>query len=325
MTPMFAMAALLAAAPASSPTPSPANPSAIVFEEVRVAGPEGALSALYHDPAPAAPVVILIPGSGPTSRDGTSPMLPGGGKIYEQLAVGLAERGIATLRADKRGMFASAAAITDPNAVRLADYAADAAAFADLLIDRGKPCAWLLGHSEGAIVALLAAQAPDRWCGVISLAGPGRSVGVLLREQLGRQLPAETLAEFDRVIATIEAGGTPDPAPLPPPLAALFTPAVIGFLSDLIRADPAQLAGQSALPLLIVQLGEDLQVADADAATLAAARPDARRVDLDGVNHVLKPVIAGDVADNRAAYLDGARAIDPRIAAVIADFILAER
>src|SRR5690242_10263056 len=51
-------------------------------------------------------VVVIIPGSGPTDRDGNSP-LGVKASTYRLLAEGLSSRGIATLRYDKRGMFAS--------------------------------------------------------------------------------------------------------------------------------------------------------------------------------------------------------------------------
>ncbi|MCJ8191246.1 alpha/beta fold hydrolase [Sphingomicrobium aestuariivivum] len=297
----------------------------VIFEEVTVPGPEGALSALLSDPAPDAPVVILIPGSGPTTRDGENPMLGGGGKIYAQLAEQLAARGVGMLRADKRGMFASAGAIADANKVTIADYAGDARQFVDLLVERDKPCAWLMGHSEGGLVALSTAQDAENICGTILLASMGRPAGVLLREQLGRALSDEQKVELDKVVAALEAGETPDPSGLPPQVAALFNPVIIDYLGDLVRSDPAALAAKTSKPMLIVHLEEDLQVLAADADALAAARPDATRIDFDAVNHVLKPVEPGNLSDNQLAYMDSERVIDPRIAEAIADFILAER
>ena len=56
------------------------------------------------------PVALIIAGSGPTDRDGNSAMLPGKNDAYRMLADGLKARGIASLRYDKRGIGASAAA-----------------------------------------------------------------------------------------------------------------------------------------------------------------------------------------------------------------------
>ena len=61
-------------------------------------------------PAKDAPVVVIIPGSGPTDRDGNNP-LGVTAAPYRLLAEALAAQGVSTLRADKRGMFGSKAAI----------------------------------------------------------------------------------------------------------------------------------------------------------------------------------------------------------------------
>ncbi len=63
-----------------------------------------------------APLALIIPGSGPTDSDGNNP-LGVRASTYKLLAQDLAARGVATVRIDKRGMFASAAAVADPNAV----------------------------------------------------------------------------------------------------------------------------------------------------------------------------------------------------------------
>src|SRR4051812_47108699 len=56
------------------------------------------------------PVALIIAGSGPTDRDGNSPMLPGKNNMYKQLADALASAGVASLRYDKRGIAESRAA-----------------------------------------------------------------------------------------------------------------------------------------------------------------------------------------------------------------------
>jgi uncharacterized protein len=98
---------------------------------------------------PAVPVVLIHPGSGPTDRDGNSPLLAGKNNSLRLLAEGLAARGIATLRIDKRGIAESAAALGTEADLRLETLVADAAAWLELLrrdprFDR----VIVLGHSE---------------------------------------------------------------------------------------------------------------------------------------------------------------------------------
>ena len=88
----FAAAALLAIA---------ATPAGV---EVTVAGPQGALAGTLLDPGKDAPAILMIPGSGPTDRDGNNPLGVKGG-VYRQLAEGLAAKGVATLRVHSRAIF----------------------------------------------------------------------------------------------------------------------------------------------------------------------------------------------------------------------------
>jgi alpha/beta superfamily hydrolase len=131
--------------------------------EIQAPGPAGPLAGmLLTAEAPDAPVVLIIPGSGPTDRDGNNP-LGVAASTYRLLAEALATKGVTTARIDKRGMFGSKAAIADPNKVTIGDYAADVASWVKMLKERsGRPCIWVAGHSEGGLVALAAAQPKAR-------------------------------------------------------------------------------------------------------------------------------------------------------------------
>ena len=295
--------------------------AALAAADLTIPGPKGPLAGTLTDPSPSAPAIILIPGSGPTDRNGDSPLGVSGG-IFRQLAEQLAAKGVATLRIDKRGMFGSKAAIANPNAVTFGDYAADVHDWARLLKARGKRCAWVAGHSEGGLAALVAAQDPSDICGLILLSAPGRPVGTVMREQLKPKLPPAMFGAFDAAMAKLERGEKVDPATVPAPLAPLFAPSLQGFMIDFASRDPAKLAAATKLPMLIVQGETDIQVSINDAKLLAAARPDARLVMLPGVNHVWRMAPA-DPAANAATYNDASLPIAPAVADAIADFVKA--
>lgn len=292
-------------------------------EELTIAGPHGSLAGTLIRPAPYAATVVIVPGSGPTDRDGNNP-LGVTAAPYRLLADALRERGFGSLRIDKRGMFASKAAVSDANAVTIDDYAGDVAAWAAAAkAETASPCIWLLGHSEGGVVALAAAQRAKDLCGVILVAAPGRPIGAVLREQLqANPANAPILDPAFKALARLEAGKRVNVAKLPAPLQALFAEPVQGFLIDLLAHDPAALAAEVPLPLMIVSGGKDLQVGPAEGAALRAARPDARHAVVLEMNHVLKDVAGDDRAANLAAYADASLPVSPKLVDLLTGFML---
>lgn len=271
--------------------------------------------------AKAAPVVI-IPGSGPTDRDGNNPL---GVRAHslKLLAHALAREGVPSVRVDKRGMFGSAAPGLDPNAVTIPLYAADALAWAEVArTQAGAPCAWLLGHSEGALVAALAAQnAPKSVCGVISVAGPGRLLGDIMREQLtSNPANAPVLDQALQALDELEAGHDADTTDMHPALLPLFAPQLQPYLKSLLAQDPAALIRSAKGPVLIANGDADLQTTLADARALAAARPDATLAIWPGVNHVLK-IAPADRAANLATYGDSDLPLAAGVVETIARFV----
>jgi pimeloyl-ACP methyl ester carboxylesterase len=261
----------------------------------------------------------MIAGSGPTDRDGNS---TAGLRTdtYKLLADGLAAKGIASLRVDKRGIAESRAAGPAEIDLRFQAYADDAKAWAAELRRRtGLSCVWLLGHSEGAEVAEVAAQDDPRGiCGLVLISGAGRKAGDLLRVQMGPQLPAPLKQQAFDTIAQLEKGQlVPNP---PPELMALFRPSVQPYLVSWFAIDPAVLLSKIKLPVLILQGDSDLQVSVEDAKSLAAAKPDAKLVILGNVNHVLKTASL-ERAGNVATYSDPHLPLAPGVVPAVAAFV----
>jgi pimeloyl-ACP methyl ester carboxylesterase len=297
-----------------------------VESEIQVAGPSGPLKGAMIAASPSAPVVLIIPGSGPTDRDGNNP-LGVKASTYRLLAEALAERGVSSVRIDKRGMFASAAAAANGNDVTIEDYAADVRAWTGAIRQRtGAKCVWIAGHSEGGLVALAAAQKEKDVCGLLLISAPGRPLADVMREQLkANPANASLLEDALSAISRIEAGQSVDVAAFHPALQGLFAPQVQKFLTSLFSYDPAALIRNQARPVLILQGESDIQVSSEDAKRLATANPRAKLVLLPGVNHVLKSAPAEDRAENIATYANPDLPLAPGVAAALADFVLQRR
>ena len=305
-----------------------AEPGA-VSRELVAPGPEGDLAGtlLLPDAGGAFPTALLIPDSGPTDRNGdsTNGVTAGATRL---LAQGLAARGIASLRTDKRGLYGSARAVADPNAVSLADYADDVESWLNALdeVPELSHHVWLAGHGEGSLVALTAAarELPNVR-GVVLIAAPGRPLGRLVREQLADNPANAPLlgAAFDAVDA-LERGDGVDADALHPGLRPLFKASTQDFLRELFAFDPAAALGRlhdAGLPALIVHGGRDTQVSDEDARLLQAAHPDARTLIVADMNHVLKTVSTDDRAENLRTYADRDLPLSDGVVDGIADFV----
>jgi len=279
----------------------------------------GDLHGTLLSPRDRAPVVLIVPGSGPTDRDGNNPM---GVKAnsYRLLAEALAKENIATVRVDKRGMFGSAAA-GDPNAVTVAKYAEDYRAWIDAIrAQTGRKCVWLLGHSEGALMVSAAAEGRKDVCGLILVSGMGRKMGDVLREQLkANPANAPLLDQASAAIADLEAGRHPDTSAMHPALMPLFAPQVQDFLISVFATDPVEAVRRAKVKTLVIQGTTDLQVTVEDARLLNKA-PRTRLELIKGMNHILKEAPA-DRAANLATYTNPDLPLAPRLAGKIEDFI----
>jgi len=292
---------------------------------IEAPGPNGPLKGTMLSPvAGQGPVALIIPGSGPTDRDGNSPL---GVKAatYRLLAEGLATRGVISVRIDKRGTFGSAAAAPDGNAVTIADYVADVQAWTTVIRQRtGASCVWLLGHSEGGLVAMVAAKNSKDFCGLVLVSAAGRPMGEVIRDQLkSNPANAPLLGQALPAIDALEAGRHVDTTNMPPALLRLFRPQVQRFLLSAFSYDPAQLLSGYEKPVLIVQGQRDLQVREADARILKQADPRATLVLLPNANHVLKSVNSDDRGANIATYADASLPLAPDVVAVISEFLMA--
>ncbi|WP_302479158.1 alpha/beta hydrolase [Burkholderia lata] len=226
------------------------------------------------------------------------------GATYRLLAEGLLDDGIASVRIDKRGMYGSASAIPDADDVAIEDYAADVHSWIAAIRARtGASGVWVLGHSEGGLVALLAARQSADISGLILVSTAGRPLGPVLRQQL-QSNPANAPV-LENALSTLEslvAGERVEATSIDPALMPLFRPQVQRFLMSELTIDPAALLARYMKPVLIVQGARDIQVAVQDAELLQRANPQAEMALIADANHALKTVRTADLQENLAAY-----------------------
>ena len=181
-------------------------------------------------------------------------------------------------------------------------------------------CVVLLGHSEGALMVSMAAQGRKDVCGLILLAGTGRKMGDVIRQQL-RDNPANAplLDQAMAALSELEAGRRVDVSTMHPALASLFAPQVQDYLISVINLDPVDELSRADRDTLILQGKTDLQVTVEDANLLNRARKTKMRL-VDDMNHVLKEAPA-DRAANLATYADPSLPLAPRLVGRIEDFV----
>ena len=240
------------------------------------------------------PCVVLVHGSGPQDRDETI----GPNHPFRDLAWGLAGRGIATLRYDKRTYVYKGNSVPEGRRLDLdvetADDAVAAVALAQSLPGVDADSVYLLGHSQGGMLAPRIAARASRLAGVILLAAPARPLEDLLLEQvtyLNSLAPSEKgrrqVADLQRRVENVKRLGTSafcDTIPFP-------FDAPRSYWADIIACRPVEDAVRLTLPLLVLQAERDYQVTMQDFALWRAAllkRRNASFKSYPKLNHLLQ-------------------------------------
>ena len=241
-------------------------------------------------------VALIIAGSGPTDRDGNNPVNTN--NHLKLLARGLAESGIASLRYDKRGIAASQAAGPKEQDLRFEQYVDDAVNWLAFLgRDTRFKKIMVIGHSEGSLIGMLAAQqgGADSF---VSIAGAGRRADRIITEQLSHQ-PQEIREIAEPILESLAAGKLVEDVDTM--FYALFRPRVQPYMISWFKYDPAVEIAKLDIPVLLLQGTTDIQVGVEDAQLLAKAQPRATLHMVENMNHILKKAPA-DREKNVATY-----------------------
>ena len=230
------------------------------------------------------PAIVIVHGSGPTGMDGPA---IGPNKPYRDIAWGLAERGVAVLRYDKRTLKYGAQMNTKK--VTIKEEAVDDALSAAAMLRKNPKIdpkhVFILGHSLGGQISPYIATLDPKLGGIISLAGNARPVSELVVEQTkyiqslypdDKQLALQ-LAEAEKVKTMT---GSPD---------QLFFGAPLSYWRELDSLLPAAFLGKVSMPILVLQGERDYQVTMADFAIwkkALAGRANAKLISYPEANHL---------------------------------------
>lgn len=311
------------APPASAPDYSAPPGASFTAEEVKIPvasyGLAGTLLVPKTGKRPYA-AVVMITGSGLQTRDSRIP-LPGLEQYapFRQIAERLASRGVAVLRVDDRGIGGSTGRETLANATT-SSLAEDTRAQIAWLrtraeIDGGRVI--VLGHSEGASIAVMVAATDPKVAAVVMMAGmgkPGAEVSVEQQEEMLRSdttmteaTKASLRAQQREAVKTILAGGEVPGQPMN------------AWTREYFAYDPLAAIRKVKQPILILQGERDRQVAQSHAALLAAAARDAgnTRVTVKvfpTLNHLFLPSKTGSFSEY--SHLETTEVPDAVLAAI---------
>lgn len=280
----------------------------------------GSLAGTITSPVSGSPraVALIISGSGPTDRDGNTRGLPGNNNSLKYLAEALAALDVASLRFDKRLVGDSSSTAISESDLRFDIYVEDALLWTQFLQEHFDAPVYIIGHSEGALVGLLVASKAEV-AGVICIAGPGRRASQIIREQTSKQLPPGLFAETKRILVELENGRTV--VSPPPALNSLFRESVQPYLISWFQYDPAEVAANLDMPILLLYGTTDIQIDPADGKRILESAETASLIVIDGMNHVLK-LVGPERSNQIASYSDPSLPIAGELVSAIEAFIV---
>lgn len=268
--------------------------------------------------------VVLVHGSGPHDRDETV----GANKPFRDLAWGLASRGLAVLRYDKRTHTHAKKFLATTQPITPRDETIDDAVAAVRLLRGTRRVdprrVFVLGHSLGGMLAPRIARAEPRIAGLVILAGPARPLEDLLWDQnnyvarLDGKLSDEERAALEQLRIRIDRIKDPKLAERPPAERILAAP--VSYWLDLRGYRPAAAAAELGQPMLLLHGGRDYQVTDKDLKLWRkhlAARKDVTFKRYPKLNHLFIP---GEGPSRPAEYMTPGH-IAPQVIEDIAHWI----
>jgi pimeloyl-ACP methyl ester carboxylesterase len=242
-------------------------------------------------------LIILIAGSGPTDRDGNQKGMTNNSLKY--LSEKLSKTNQAVFTYDKRIIAQMATGTVNEATLSFDDFINDAKEVIRTFKNQKKYNKIIIaGHSEGSLIGMIAAT--ENADAFISLAGAGRNIDAVIVEQIEKQAPS-LKEEVQKDLEILKSGQTFELKNKM--LASLFRESVQPYMISWIKYNPQNEIKKLQIPVLLINGTKDLQVSVSEAELLKKAKPEAKLVIIENMNHIFKE-INGDDTDNMKSYSD---------------------
>jgi len=293
------------------------------------------ITPVIGDPTYKMPAALIIAGSGPTDGDGNSKLLAGPVNNLKNVAEHLALNNVVTLRYDKRCVGYSSV-VSDPSFTDYVDDARKALEFLSSAPGVDPKRVFVIGHSEGGLIALKLAAGKNKLRGLILMAAPFETFEKVLTDQAADRFnqagaaaieKEKFMAELSYALSTIKSGKqykyagylkTPDSGMIFGALQANQR-----FIGEIMAQDPAKIAADVKLPSLVLNADMDIQMKpsymDGFYNILSKNCPDrCEKLMVKGANHVFKPTSS---PKDLSAYTDSSTKVVPQALKAVADFV----
>ena len=271
------------------------------------------------------PAVVLVHGSGPNDMDETV----GNVKPFRDLAEGLAAKGVAVYRYDKRTYTYGAELADDHQATLMEETVDDAATAVQLLAQQEKidPARiYVLGHSLGGnaipMIDKVLKEQPVPACGYIMMAGSPRNLGVLFREQyeflfsVQPELMEQAQIDKEAIFSDLDRLNDLDALADDDTVQGVYAP----YWKWLAEYDQLKMAEEITKPVLVLQGEEDWQVTMKDFGIWREAfgnKENWTMISYPGLIHTMTPGVMNEASMN---YMKTEK-VDEKVISDIAEFI----
>ncbi|QAA81183.1 alpha/beta hydrolase [Aequorivita sp. H23M31] len=269
---------------------------------------------LVPDTTKTQPLAIIIAGSGPTDRDGNQQMMKNNSLRF--LAEGLYKEDIATFRYDKRIIKLMRNKYLDERNIHFKDFIDDAIAILKYFKkDPRFSKIYIIGHSQGSLIGMVAAQ--EGADGYVSIAGAGQEIDDVIVDQLSKQAP-ELVENARTSFDDLRANGVANN--YSPALGSIFRKEIQPFIFSWMFYNPQEEIKKLDIPVMIINGDKDFQVQISEAELLKSAEPNAKYLIIPNMNHIFKEVEGNDL-ENSKTYNQYDLPVMPELTDAISIFI----